>query len=59
MRAELNDFNFSPQCQPSAIVHLRRTCDVTSLFNDRAYQDPAEAVCQLGKSPTEEWQLQI
>ena len=32
---------------------------MTSLFNDRAYQDPAEAVCQLGKSPTEEWQLQI
>ena len=32
---------------------------MTSLFIDHAYQDPAEAVCELVKSPTGEWQLHI
>ena len=49
----------SPQCQPSAILHLCRTCKVTTLFIDRTFQDLAEAIRGLVKSPKVEWKIHI
>ncbi|KAL8728043.1 MAG: hypothetical protein Q9166_005643 [cf. Caloplaca sp. 2 TL-2023] len=35
-------FTQSPQCQPSAIAHLCKTCDVTFLVHDEAYAGVAQ-----------------
>lgn len=39
----------APQCQPSAIAHLCKTCNVSYLFHDDVYQDQAKASVQLLK----------
>lgn len=39
----------APQCQPSAIAHLCKTCGVSYLFYDDVYQDQAKASAELLK----------
>ncbi|KAK4992704.1 hypothetical protein LTR66_006215 [Elasticomyces elasticus] len=37
----------APQCQPSAIAHLCKACEVSTLFYDEVYQDQALAAAKV------------